>query len=201
MRVSGILLAAGRSTRMGRDKLSLPYGGKTVLHQSLLPLIASPRIGEVIVVVNRDFKLPLDQTNCTVVVNEDDHLGMSSSLKTGILAASSLADAYVVCLADMPGISTELLANLIEAYAKTGGGICLPTYKGRDGHPVVFDVAYRERLLRITGDVGARRIIRDDANSVTRLPMDDPAVVLDIDTPADMPGDKPSAVKHGENTP
>ncbi len=196
MYFSGILLAAGRSTRMGRDKLSLPYGEKTILHGSLSPLKDSPLISEIIVVVNRDSRLAIDQEGCTVAVNKDDHLGMSSSLRTGILAASPLTNAYIVCLADMPRITVGILASLIEAYAETGEGILLPTYRGRDGHPVVLDVAYRERLLQITGDIGAKQIIRDDPDRVRRLPVDDAAVVLDIDTPADWSGDESPVAKH-----
>ncbi len=200
MYVSGILLAAGRSARMGCDKLSLPYGETTVFHRSLSPLIDSPLINEVVVVVNRDFEPSLDQTNYTVVINENDHLGMASSLRVGILAAAATADAYIVCLADMPRITVRLLRSMIETYAETGKGILLPTYKGRDGHPVIFGVEYKQRLLQITGDIGARQIIRDDPSQVKRFPVDDPAVVFDIDTAADMPGKKPPAVEPRENT-
>lgn len=202
MYVSGILLAAGRSQRMGRDKLSLPFGETTVFHRSLSPLIDSPLINEVVVVVNRDFELSeplLDQANCTVAVNEADQLGMSSSLRVGILAAAD-ADAYMVCLADMPRLTVRLLASLIETYAETGKGILLPTHKGRDGHPVIFGVEYKQRLLEITGDIGARQIVRDDPDRVRRVSVDNPAVVFDIDTTADMPGNEPPAVEHREDT-
>lgn len=186
MYVSGVLLAAGSSTRMGRDKLSLRYNGQLILHRSLAPLIGSPLVNEVIVVVNPSFSLPIDRASCTVVVNPDAHCGMASSLRTGVMAASALADAYLVSLADMPAITEALITTLVEAYRRSDKKILVPVHEGRNGHPVIFGSECKEQLLRIEGDVGAREIIRDCPEMVERVPVDDLGVVFDIDTPEDM---------------
>ncbi|MCP4592187.1 MAG: nucleotidyltransferase family protein [bacterium] len=186
MYISAILLAAGRSTRMGADKLSLPYKGQPLLHRSLAPLISSALVSEAIVVVNPSFAAPLVRAGCTVVVNHDAHTGMASSLRTGVMAASALADAYLVSLADMPEIGQSLIATLVEAFVRSARKILVPIYEERQGHPVILDSQYRERLLRIDGDVGAREIIRENPEAVERVPVDDSGVVFDVDTPANL---------------
>ena len=188
MYISGVLLAAGRSTRMGTDKLSLRYKGRPLLHRSLAPLIGSPLVSEVIVVVNPSFSRSIDCAGCTVVINRDAHSGMASSLRTGVMAASALVDAYLVSLADMPAITEALIATLVEAYRRSDKKILVPVYEGRNGHPVIFDSECKERLLRIEGDVGAREIIREDPEIVECVPVDDPGVVFDVDTPGSLTG-------------
>jgi len=184
--ISGVLLAAGRSTRMGTDKLSLRYKGEPVLQRSLAPLIGSALVNEVIVVVNASFSQPIDRSSCTVVVNREADSGMASSLRTGVMAASALADAYLVCLGDMPAITEALITTLVEAYRRTDRKIVVPVYEGRKGHPVIFDSACKERLLRIEGDVGARAIIRENPEMVACVAVDDPGVVFDVDTPGNL---------------
>ncbi len=186
MYVSAILLAAGRSTRMGTDKLSLCYRGQPILHRSLEPLIASPLVSEVIVVVNPGFSLPIDREGCTVVVNHEADSGMASSLRAGITAASAAADAYLVCLADMPAITEALIATLVEAYRRSDKKILVPVYQGRNGHPVIFSSKCKDMLLRLEGDVGARETIRENPEVVDYVSVDDPAVVFDVDTPGDL---------------
>ncbi len=190
MYVTGILLAAGMSTRMGTDKLLLRYKGEPVLNRSLAPLIESPLLSEVVVVVNPSAALPIDRAGCTVVVNPDAHRGLASSLRAGVMAASELADAYLVALADMPAISAALIATLVEAYRRSGKKILVPVYEGRNGHPVIFGSECKQRLLRLEGDVGGRAIIRENAEIVECMPVDDSGVVFDIDTPEDL-GDGP----------
>ncbi len=186
MYVSAILLAAGRSTRMGTNKLSLCYKGQPVLHRSLAPLLASPLVSEVIVVVNSSSSLPIDRDGCTVVVNHEADSGMASSLRAGVAAASADADAYLVCLADMPAITEALIATLVEAYRQSGKKIVVPVHEGRNGHPVIFGAECKEQLLRIEGDVGAREVIRENSGMAEYVSVDDPAVVFDIDTPGDL---------------
>ncbi len=189
MYISGVLLAAGRSSRMGTDKLSLHYNGLPILHRAMVPLIGSPLVNEVIVVVNPNFALPVDRSSCTIVVNPNaDSGGMASSLRTGVLAASATSDAILVALADMPAMTEILIATLVEAYHRSGRKIIVPVFEGRNGHPVLFDSECKERLLEIEGDIGAREIIRKNPELVECVPVDDPGVLFDIDTPENLTG-------------
>ncbi len=188
MYISGVLLAAGRSSRMGTDKLSLHYNGLPILHRALAPLIGSPLVNEVIVVVNLNFKLPVNRASCTIVVNKNADSGMASSLRTGVMAASATSDAILVALADMPAITEALITTMVEAYNRSGKKILVPVYEGRNGHPVLFDSECKGQLLEIEGDIGAREIIRDHPELVELVPVDDPGVIFDIDSPENLTG-------------
>ena len=186
MYVTGILLAAGSASRMGTDKLSLLYKGNRIIDRSLEPLLASPLISEVIIVVSPGFRLRVGRPRCTVVVNHDCQEGMASSLRTGVRAASADAEAYLVALADMPEITADILTTLIEAFARSERQILVPVYKRRPGHPVILHRECRDRLLRLRGDVGARMIIRRHPEIVEYFSTDHPAVVFDVNTPEDL---------------
>jgi molybdenum cofactor cytidylyltransferase len=186
MLASGIVLAAGSATRMGTDKLKLRYKGRRVIDRAVAPFAASQMIGEVIVVVRPGFTLSLDDRTCRVVVNADHREGMGTSLRVGISAAKENADAFVVSLADMPELSAEIIAALLQAFCRSGKPILVPVYEECNGHPVVFARSCREDLLRLGGDVGARSMIREHPELVEYFPTQDRAVVYDVDTAKDL---------------
>jgi molybdenum cofactor cytidylyltransferase len=186
MFTSGILLAAGSATRMGTDKLQLPYNGRRLIDCALEPLANCRLIDEVIVVVRTGFQLRVEETKCRIVVNPDHREGMGSSLRTGVAAASQAADAFVVSLADMPELSVEIVTTLIEAFCRSGKSILVPVYEGRHGHPVVFAASCRPDLLRLGGDLGARSIISEHSDTVEYFPTQHGGVVRDVDTTEDL---------------
>jgi molybdenum cofactor cytidylyltransferase len=186
MFTSGILLAAGSGIRMGADKLLLPYKGQRLIDRALAALQDCRLIDEVIVVVRPDFPPLPNHPKCRVVVNPGHQEGLGSSLRIGVGAASAAADAFVVSLADMPEITAELVTELIEAFHRSGQQILVPTYQQRNGHPVVFAGACRDDLLRLTGDQGARQMIRAHPELVEHFETPLRAVALDMDTPADL---------------
>lgn len=174
-----IVLAAGQSVRMGRDKLVLPWKGGTVLGWSTA---AFRRCASVIVVVRPGFRLPYDVVNVRTVVNPDHLEGMASSLRAGVAAAPE-GEPLVLGLGDMPGLTPQVVQTVLDGWR---GGIAVPVYEGRRGHPVVFGPQYRSALLQVQADVGARAIVREHAADVVLVPVGDPAVLRDIDTPADL---------------
>jgi xanthine dehydrogenase accessory factor len=113
--------------------------------------------------------------------------GMGTSLRTGIESASADADAYVVALADMPGTTPALVASLLARWAAGRERIVVPVHRGHRGHPVIFPARFRPALLALSGDVGARGILRAHPQAVDEVPVDDPAVLFDVDLPADLP--------------
>lgn len=196
MRVTAIVLAAGSSRRMGADKLRLAWRGSPVLTRAVTPLAQSPRIDEVLVVVQPEREPPPLPDRVRRVPNPAHATGMASSLVAGVCAASDASDVLLLALGDMPGLSPPLLARLLDAFAADPRPILVPVFGGRRGHPVLFDRSCRDLLLALRGDSGARGVLRDRPEQVFELPVDDPAVLFDVDTPADLtrdPAGRPAA--------
>jgi molybdenum cofactor cytidylyltransferase len=186
MRVTAILLAAGSSRRFGRQKLLAPYRGRPLYEFALDALRSSPEIGTTIVVVPPGFAAPPERPRCRFVINPEHEEGLGSSLRAGVRAAPEDADAYLIALADMPGITPKLIAALIACYRAAGKQIVVPVHDGRRGHPVMMSRGLREALLAIRGDVGAREIIRAHPEMVGEFATADAAVVFDVDVPGDL---------------
>ena len=192
--VVGILLAAGRSTRFGADKLTqpLPDDGEWVAVRACRNLLQGV---DRVVAVLRDgqeaLRLEFDRVGADVVVCENAEQGMGTSLAVGI-ARNPEASGWLVALADMPWIAPETIGAVATAI-RQGAGIAAPTFQGTRGHPVGFASAYRESLLSLSGDRGARSLLQGRAAEVCLVPCDDPGVLLDIDTPADLLARAPDA--------
>jgi molybdenum cofactor cytidylyltransferase len=181
-----VLLAAGSATRFGSQKLlaRLP-DGRAVIEAAVANLI-SARVGDIVAVIRPDAALEslLRSHGCSIVVNDRASEGMGTSIAAAV-AASPDAEGWLVSLGDMPSIrvdSISVIANAMQA----GAGIAIPVMAGRRGHPVGFSVKYREKLLALSGDTGARDIIRAEAPSVTEVAVDDSGIFADIDVPADL---------------
>ena len=179
--VTGILLAAGSSRRFGADKRwhRLADGRPMVLHAA--ERLAAACSAGVVVVRPDDAALRelLAPTGLRCVVCERAADGMGHSLAAGVAAAAS-ADGWLVALADMPFIAPRSYSAVIDALGR-GARIARPVFRGEVGHPVGFSAPYRDALLALTGDAGARSILRVDPEAVCLCPVDDAAVVQDID--------------------
>ncbi len=183
--VRGILLAAGSSRRMGRDKLALPWADGTVLSATLARWTAVQDLQEVLLVRRRADERSWPRVCC--VLNPDADEGMGSSLRVGARALPADTEAVVVGLADMPEVAPETLAALIAAWRPLGPrGIVAPLFDGRRGHPVVLGSHHLAALRSVQGDEGARTILKENAGDVVLVPVDDPGVLLDLDSPADL---------------
>ncbi|WP_367156123.1 NTP transferase domain-containing protein [Methylomonas sp. HYX-M1] len=184
--VTGILLAAGSATRFGADKLLHPLtGDETVASQACRRLLHAT--GSVIAVVRQEDK-PLAERllslGATVAFCAQAERGLSASLACGVAAAPA-SNAVLIALADMPWIQPASIAAIARAmYA--GAWIAAPAYRGRRGHPVGFSPLLRAELLGLTGDQGAKPVLQNHDGRVTLIDCDDPGVLLDIDTPADL---------------
>jgi molybdenum cofactor cytidylyltransferase len=182
MRIVGILLAAGQGSRFGGGKLLARLGdGTAVGVESARRLRAA--LNEVTAVVR-----PEDETlaellraeGCSVEVCAAAHEGMGSSLAHAIRSRPD-ADAWVVALADMPLIDPGTIARVADAL-RAGALIAAPSHRGRRGHPVGFAAALGARLAALSGDAGARDILRAEAGRLQLVEVDDPGVLADIDT-------------------
>ncbi len=183
--IAGIVLAAGRSSRMRRQKLLLPYGGGTVLSASVLAML-QPEVARVLVVLGHEAetvraraRLPADP-RVEIVVNPAWAEGLSSSLRWGIGSCGE-ADAAAVALGDEPGLPADTVRRVLSAW-RPGRSLVVPRSGGRSGHPVVIARALWPEVLALRGDVGARSLIRAREGEVLFV---DAALAKDVDTEAD----------------
>jgi len=187
--ISAIVLAAGEAKRMGQPKVLLPWQGKTILEHVLDQLLHS-QVDEIILVLGHGagrIREKISAQGIKIVINPAYQEGMSASLRQGLRAIDKKAEAFLVVLADQPGIRKEIINQLIEAFHHTlpTKNIILPTYRSRQGHPVLFSVQYREEVGKLIGDVGGRQILADHPEDILALEMDRDEVLQDIDTPED----------------
>jgi molybdenum cofactor cytidylyltransferase len=190
----GILLAAGRGRRFDpaglRNKLLQPLAGaEPVVVASARKLLAS--VSRVVAVVAPDdggVAARLAALGCDVTVCQDADSGMAASLTHAIRHSLDVAPApraWLVALGDMPYVEVSTLRALADALA-AGAGIAAPVLDGRRGNPVGFGAIYLDALLALRGDEGARRLLQ--SCPVTEVPVADPGIFRDIDTPADLTG-------------
>src|SRR3954463_2144430 len=185
--VAAIVLAAGRSTRMGGpNKLLAEIDGKKLVRIVTEQALASRATG-VIVVTGHQADLveqALAGLNVKFVRNPDFAGGLASSVKAGIAAVPENADGAIVCLGDMPLISAKLIDQLIETFAPDRGQlIAVPVSDGRRGNPVLWSRRFFKELMTLDGDVGARHLIAKHAEAVAEVPVEGDNAFLDIDTP------------------
>lgn len=186
-RIAGLILAAGRSQRMGPiNKLLIDIDGVPLIVR-VVDAVRHSSAAPVVVVVGHD-KERLEETlgvyPISIVHNHEYHLGLSSSLRRGLVALPHDIDGVLVCLGDMPRLKPDHIEQLIKAFDPHKRTICVPMFQGRRGHPVLWDRQYFGDLQTLTGDVGARRLLTQYASRVHYLEMADPGVLIDIDSPA-----------------
>ncbi len=182
--VSAILLAAGKSERMGQNKLLLPFGGRTVIQRTLDSLLAS-RAGEVIVVLGnkaQEINASIGNRRALSVLNPNFAKGMSTSLVTGLGMVNQQARFIIIALGDQPLITTKVYNQLIETALNSEKGIILPVCKGERGNPIIISTKYRAELLAQTGDIGGRELLKIHPEDVLEVPVDCEGVVVNINT-------------------
>jgi molybdenum cofactor cytidylyltransferase len=184
--ITGVLLAAGSSRRFGSNKLLalLPDGTPLVL--AALRRLRSVLESVIVVVHPQDAVVPelLVADRVQMVVCQNAHAGMGASLAAGV-AASSAARGWLIALADMPAIQVSTLQRVAQVL-DDGAVLVAPFHSGRRGHPVGLHSSFRDELLALSGDAGAREILARHAAALTRLDVDDAGVLFDVDTPDDL---------------
>ena len=181
-----ILLAAGSSSRFGKDKLlqRLP-NHKTVVASTVENLKnATPNVITVIRPEHSQLETELQGLGIRIVVNQHASSGMASSIVAGILA-SQQADGWIIALADMPWVKSETICRIKEKLLQ-GKSIVVPVYENRRGNPVGFSKQWKEELLKLQGDMGARVLLANNSENLSTLNTDDPAILMDIDYPGDL---------------
>jgi molybdenum cofactor cytidylyltransferase len=185
--VAAIILAAGRSTRMGGpNKLLAELGGRALVRIVTEQVLASKAQGVIVVTGHQagEVQKALRGLKVSFVHNPDFADGLASSVKTGIAAVPASADGAVVCLGDMPLISAHLIDRLIEAFTPDRGNlIAVPVSDGRRGNPVLWSRRFFNELMTLDGDIGARHLIARHSEAVAEVAVEGRGAFLDIDTP------------------
>lgn len=185
--ISAIVLAAGRSTRMGRNKLVLPMGGEPVL-QRVLDALKESRIDETVVVLGsgeEEVRRTVDLDGTKVVVNPHYAEGMSTSIRAGLAGVNPSTDAAVMVLGDQPFLTPALLDRLIGAFLREKAPVVVPVSLGKRGNPVLFARSVFPEVMRVSGDRGAKKVVEALGTKALEVKVKDPKEVLDIDTPSD----------------
>ena len=189
-RIAALVLAAGRSLRMGADnKLLMEIEGVPMVARVASAALGS-KAGRVVVVTGHEadaIQAALADRDITFVHNPGYADGLATSLATGLKALADHMDGAVICLGDMPRIGATVIDSLIDAFDPAEGrAICLPSHRGRRGNPVLWARRYFAEMQSIEGDTGARGLLRQYENAVHEVPWDDDSVLRDVDTLKDV---------------
>ncbi len=186
--IVGILLAAGESRRMGYPKPLLKIGDETfVAHLTAAMLNVVARL-TIVVGAHADRVRKAIPSDPRIKVVDNPHWvrGQLSSIKAGIRALPPDASAALIHLTDHPTVKADTFAAVADAYRQSGKPIVIARYDGRRGHPVLFDRSVFAELLDAPEDQGARAVVNADASRVVYIEVDDPGILLDLDTPEDL---------------
>ena len=186
-KIAALVLAAGRSSRMGsRNKLLEPIDGKAMVRRVVEAIMASD-VGRVVVVTGHQadqVRAALAGLDVAFAHNPDFADGLSTSLRVGTRALPPDVDGLLVCLGDMPDTRKADIDRLISAFNPLEGrSICVPTHDGKRGNPVLWAARFIPEMAELKGDVGARHLIGTHAEEVCEVAVDQPGVLIDLDTP------------------
>ncbi len=186
--MTALVLAAGTSSRMGRPKPLVPILGRPLLAR-VLETVRSIDPAETVVVLGADaerVRAGVDLRKATVVVNPEFAEGMGSSLRHGAEAAASSKGPLLVVLGDQPFVEPATLEALIQRHAAGQAKVLIPTFEGVRGNPVLLDHAVIPELGSLHGDIGCRALFPGHAADLVEVPVTDPGILIDVDTPDEL---------------
>ena len=182
--ISAILLAAGRSTRMsGENKLLKDFHRIPLIKHSVRNILASS-IDELIIVLGHQKeileKLINKNEKIQFVFNKDFGSGMASSIKTGLNHLSKKTEAFFICLGDMPMVNKDIFNLLIKS--KNNREIIVPTYKNKQGNPILFSKSMKKKIMTIEGDVGAKKVLELNKDKTLNIETNDQSITKNFNT-------------------
>ena len=184
--IAGLILAAGESSRMGTDKATLTYRGRTFL-ELVVRTLGEVDIERIVVVLGHqaeDIQRQIKVEAAQVVINPDYRSGQTSSLQVGLrsLIADNL-EAILLCLVDHPAVCAETVRRIVATFRQCGAPVVIPTYQGRRGHPVLIGRQVFRELLDLPAGMGANSVLRRFLPATQFVEVDDEGVVIDVDDP------------------
>jgi len=185
--ICAIILSAGCSSRMGVQKLLLPFGDKKVITHIVDQLLAS-KIDKVYVVVGYQEKRvskELSGRTVSIVINPNYKSGMLSSVRSGLRAIPQQCRTVLVALGDQPSITTKLIEQMLQSFTATKKQILVPLYHGKRGHPILFSAVYQNEILTHYDKIGLRGLLRAHHDDIFELSVSASGVLSDMDCPED----------------
>ena len=183
--LAAVVLAAGQSSRMGRQKLEMTIGGKTLLERAIGPMLDAG-FKEIVVVTDSlsGWIAGRFPPSVRIAANPQSPMGIATSLQAGILSISPCIQAIVFVLGDQPFITADVYRSLIEHYRQSLKALIYPVYQGQRGNPVLFDRRLWNDLLALQGDNGGKQLFAAvPPQDQEGVPVDCPGILVDIDTP------------------
>ena len=183
--INAIILAAGQSKRMGKPKPLLRFGDKTFLEQiiSVLKLSGVDRITVVLGAEAETIKNSVDLSGTNIVINKDYLKGQLSSLIAAIEDTPEETEAVLLCLADAPFVSKEVVNKIVSKFGETNNPIIVPVFNGKRGHPTLFSKSLFNELLNAPQDQGARYVLYSNEEKVLEVEISESGFLISIDTP------------------
>ena len=182
-----IILAAGSSTRMGSQKLLLPYNNSTMI-ENVIDNVLGSRIHKVMVVLGSDsdeITRTIGQRPVEICINHQPEKGMLSSVMCGFKAIPEEANVALVYLGDQPNIPPAITNMILEAYNEDLYGIVIPVHNHRRGHPLLVDLKYRRDIYKLDLEKGLRSLMHLFPEDVLEVEVNEPGILVDIDTRQD----------------
>ena len=181
--IAAILLAAGRSRRMGAFKPLLPFGQTTVIRSCLQNLQATGIENIVVVVGHRagDVMQSLHDLHLRFALNPNPESEMSASIACGMRELPSKTKATLIALTDQPAVSPDVINAVLEQWT-SGAKLVIPEFQGRGGHPVLVDLSFRPELLNLDSKLGLKSFFDANREAVRRVPVNSPYNARDMDT-------------------
>lgn len=181
--ICALILAAGESKRMGKPKMLLPFGGKSII-ETVIDNVGESEAEKILVILGatrekietRIKKLPVDR-----IFNPNFRIGMLSSIQAGFQALTDETTAALVLLGDQPLVSSSIINQVIAAHRQTNQGILVPVYKERRGHPVLIDMKFREEVKALNPEIGLRELLHRHPQDVLHVTVDESLILQDID--------------------
>jgi CTP:molybdopterin cytidylyltransferase MocA len=179
--IAAILLAAGRSSRMGAFKPLLPFGNKTVI-ECCVDYLREGGVETIVVVLgHRADDVRQTLSGVTFAVNPDPDSEMGASIAAGVRVLPNAAEATLIALSDHPAVPATVVSSLLECWRK-GAPIVVPTWQERGGHPVLVDLSFKSELLSLDETGGLKAFLDSRRSEVQRLPAGSPYIARDMDT-------------------
>jgi len=189
--ISAIVLAAGKSERMGTNKLLLPYQCSVIIDLVIQHILESG-IREIIVVLGHEAEKVREEIishfgrKVLLAFNVNYQQGMLSSIQCGLKIVDPQCEAVFLCLGDQPKVSIETYRQILNSFSSSDKGIIIPTYKGKRGHPIL--IARRHFPFILTLDqltASLHSLIKENPDDIAEIELADEGILFDLDHPAD----------------
>lgn len=184
--VSAVILAAGQAKRMGRPKQLLPLGDKPMIWR-VAAVACQAELLEVVAITGANGEAvgqALSGLPLRIIHNENWQAGQASGVRLAVESLDVKAKAVLFMLADQPLVDKPLIDRLVQSYRGSGASLVVPRWQNQRGNPVLFDLTrWRSELLQLTGDQGARGILKANPQCIHHVDVSSPEVFCDVDTP------------------